>query len=158
MTRSEFLAGRLREVFLNGTWIANTNYREQLTGITMEQATTQVDHLNTIAKLTYHIHYYVKGLLELLQGGELTIHDKYSFDLPPITSESMWKVLVEEFLHDAEAFADRVEQLDDALLDQPFVQEKYGTYLRNIEGVIEHSYYHLGQIALLHKMLLQRSV
>lgn len=158
MTRSEFLAGRLREVFLTGTWIANTNYRQQLGAIPWQTGIARIQNLNTIAQLTFHIHYYVKGLLEVLKGGELTIHDKYSFDLPPITSESMWKVLVEEFLHDAEAFADRVEQLDDALLDQPFVQEKYGTYLRNIEGVIEHSYYHLGQIALLHKILLQRSV
>lgn len=28
-----------------------------------------------------------------------------------------------------------------------------GSYLRNIEGVIEHSYYHLGQISLIKKMI-----
>jgi len=30
--------------------------------------------------------------------------------------------------------------MEDSIFDQPFVDEKYGTYLRNIEGVIEHSY------------------
>jgi hypothetical protein len=45
--------------------------------------------------------------------------------------------------------------MEDALLDQPFVDEKYGSYLRNIEGVIEHSYYHLGQISLIRKMIIQ---
>jgi hypothetical protein len=34
-----------------------------------------------------------------------------------------------------------------------FVDEKYGTYLRNIEAMIEHSYYHLGQIVLIRKIL-----
>jgi hypothetical protein len=45
--------------------------------------------------------------------------------------------------------------MEDSAFDQPFVDEKYGTYLRNIEGVIEHSYYHLGQVSLLKKMVTQ---
>jgi hypothetical protein len=45
--------------------------------------------------------------------------------------------------------------MKDAIFDEPFVDEKYGTLLRNIEGVIEHSYYHLGQIALIRKMITQ---
>lgn len=38
-------------------------------------------------------------------------------------------------------------------LNLPFVNEKYGTYLRNIDGLIEHSYYHLGQITLIKKLI-----
>ena len=37
--------------------------------------------------------------------------------------------------------------------NEPFVDEKYGLYLRNIDGMIEHSYYHLGQISLINKLL-----
>ncbi|MCB0491064.1 MAG: hypothetical protein KDC93_01485 [Cyclobacteriaceae bacterium] len=33
--------------------------------------------------------------------------------------------------------------MDDTKLDAAFVDEKYGTYQQNIEGVIEHCYYHL---------------
>ncbi len=29
-----------------------------------------------------------------------------------------------------------------------------GDYLRNIDGMIEHSYYHLGQIVLIEKLIL----
>lgn len=53
-------------------------------------------------------------------------------------------------------FANQVEQMDETVLDQPFADEKYGTYLRNIEGVIEHSYYHLGQVSLIKKMVAQK--
>jgi hypothetical protein len=63
--------------------------------------------------------------------------------------------LVTTFLHNAETFASKVEQMEDTLFDQPFVDEKYGNYLRNIEGVIEHSYYHLGQVSLIRKMITQ---
>jgi len=40
-------------------------------------------------------------------------------------------------------------------LEETFVDEKYGNYLRNIEGIIEHGYYHLGQISLLKKMIVK---
>ena len=52
-----------------------------------------------------------------------------------------------------ERIADIVEQMEDRDFDEPFIDEKYGTMLRNIEGVIEHSYYHLGQISLVRKMV-----
>ena len=155
MTRKKTLANRLREVLLNGHWIANTNYKEQLVSVTWEQATKKIGSLNTIAALTYHINYYLSGLLNVFEGGELEIRDKYSIDLPPITSEDDWQQLVNEFLTNSERFATHIEQWEDKKLDEPFVDEKYGTYLRNVEGVIEHSYYHLGQISLIKKMISQ---
>ncbi|WP_251029870.1 MULTISPECIES: hypothetical protein [unclassified Pedobacter] len=91
MKRSEFIANRLREVLLNGYWIANTNYQEQLLSITWQQARHQVADLNTIAALTHHINYYLAGILNVFKGGLLDIKDQYSFDLPPIQSEMDWK-------------------------------------------------------------------
>lgn len=155
MKKTEFLATRLREVLLNGKWIANTNFKEQILGINWEQATKKVDSLNTIALLTFHLNYYLQGLLQVFNGGPLEIRDKYSFDLPEIKSESDWNKLVDTFLSNAELFASKVEQMDERILDQPFVDEKYGSYYRNIEGVIEHSYYHLGQVSLIRKMIVQ---
>jgi hypothetical protein len=48
--------------------------------------------------------------------------------------------------------------MEDYIFDKPFIDEKYGTFLRNIEGVIEHSYYHLGQISLIRKMITQNKL
>lgn len=153
MTKAQFLAGRLREVLLQGKWIANTNFQDQLSSVDWVQATTRIGNLNTIALLTFHINYYLQGLIQVFQGGPLDIRDQYSFDLPEIQSESDWHALVETFLSNAEQFARQVEQMDDARLDGAFVDEKYGSYWRNIEGVIEHSYYHLGQVSLIRKMV-----
>ena len=152
MTRNLLIANRLREVFLDGKWIANTNFQEQLSSIGWEQAIHKVGNLNTIALLTFHINYYLGGLLNVLNGGKLEIKDKYSFDLPEIKSEKDWSQLVSKFISNSEMFVSKVEQMEESMLDQPFVDEKYGTYLRNIEGVIEHSYYHLGQISLIRKL------
>ncbi|MDR3010731.1 MAG: DinB family protein [Sphingobacterium sp.] len=155
MERRIFIANRLREVLLNGHWIANTNYQEQLLDTTWEQAIFKINNLNTIAALTYHINYYLEGLLTAFERGKLEISDKYSFDVPVIASKADWDSLVNKFLKNAAAFADSITTFEEEQFDQPFIDEKYGSYLRNIEAVIEHSYYHLGQISLIKKMIIQ---
>lgn len=150
------LANRLREVLLDGKWIANTNLKEQITSISWEQAMERVENLNTIALLTFHINYYLKGVLNVFQGGSLEIKDKFSFDMPEILSETDWLHLVDEFVSNAEKFINHVENMDENLLAQPFVKEEYGSYLRNIEAQIEHSYYHLGQVTLIKKLITQK--
>jgi hypothetical protein len=149
------LASRLQEVLLNGKWIANTNFKEQIISISWEQAIEKVGNLNTVALLTFHVNYYIKGLLNVIEGGNLEIKDKFSFDMPEITSETDWLNLVNEFVSNAEKFINHVEKMDDNLLTQPFVKEEYGSYLRNIEALIEHSYYHLGQVSLIKKLISQ---
>ena len=155
MENSTQLASRFREVLLNGKWIANTNFRDQLSHVDWKQATTRIGSLNTIDALAYHINYYIAGILNVFEGGALEIRDKYSFDLPPIRSKEDWDNLLNGMWANAEKFAAHVERMPDEQLEEPFVDEKYGNYRRNIEGVIEHSYYHLGQVSLIRKMILE---
>lgn len=150
------LAKRFREVLLDGFWIANTNFKDQLSEVSWEQAVTKVDALNTIAMLTFHIDYYIAGIVNVFEGGDLEIKDKFSFDIPSIESQQQWEALLSKFWTDSERFAALLEQMPDSQLDEVFVDEKYGTYRRNIDGMIEHSYYHLGQITLIKKLLKSR--
>lgn len=154
MSTTSQLAKRFREVLLDGKWIANTNFKEQLSDITWEQVTAKIGSLNTIAMLTFHIDYYIAGLVNVFEGGDLEIKDKFSFDLPPIGSQQEWENVLNKLWQDSEKFAILLEQMPDSKLDEVFVDEKYGTYLRNIDGMIEHAYYHLGQITLIKKMIL----
>ncbi len=155
MENGNQLSARFKEVLLNGKWIANTNYNHILADLTWKQATTRIGSLNTIVALTFHINYYIAGVLTVFEGGPLSIRDKYSFNVQEIKSEKDWDNLLHELLENAEKFANYVEQMSAEKLEQTFVDEKYGTYRRNIEGIIEHSYYHLGQISLIKKMILE---
>ncbi len=155
MKKTVEIANRFREVIMDGTWIANTNFKHQLTGLDWKTATTQVGQLNTIALLAQHIHYYIKGINQVFRGGSLDISDQYSFDFPPITSQHQWEAFLLQFWEDAETFASCIESMPEEKLEEGFVDEKYGTYRRNIDGMIEHSYYHLGQISLVKKLLQQ---
>jgi len=152
MNSSTQLANRLRAVVLNGKWIANTNLQDQLRDLSLKQAVMKIEGLNTIAQLTFHINYYLSGVLQVFEGGDLEIRDKFSFDLPEMNSEQEWQNLKNDLFSNAEKFAAHVEQMSEDKLNGPFVVKKYGSFRDNIEGMIEHCYYHLGQMVLIVKM------
>lgn len=153
MKLSEYLADRLREVLTEGKWVVGTNFKEQIFDLEWNDAIKKIDDFNTIADLTFHIHYYISGVNNVFEGGSLDIRDKFSFDAPPIKSEEDWKSLVNRFCSDSEKFISLVENMTDEKLLSPFVVEKYGSFCRNIDVMIEHTYYHLGQIILIKKKL-----
>ena len=124
MNLTKQIAKQFREVHLNGTWVASTNLKDQLEGMDWKIATTKIASLNTIAALTFHINYYVAGLVKVFEGGPLDIRDKFSFDLPPIESQEDWDNLLSKTWKDGERFADLVEQMPDEQLGQGFVDEK----------------------------------
>ncbi len=99
------------------------------------------------------MNYYVSAILKVLQGEALNAHDKYSFDLPPIRSQQDWDDLLNRVWTEAETAAALIEQLPDSMLNETFTNEKYGNYFRNLHGLLEHTHYHLGQVALVKKMV-----
>ncbi len=151
MNLSTQLAKQFREVYFGGNWTWS-NMKENLGDVNWEEATTQVGSLNTILKLTYHIHYFVSVTLKVLEGGPLDGHDKFSFDHPFITTDRDWAAFLETVWANGEKFAALVEKLPEEQLWETFCDEKYGTYYRNIQGIIEHTHYHLGQIAIVKKL------
>jgi len=151
---SSLIAKHLRDVHGGGNWTA-VNLKDLLADITWQQATTPVGSCHTIAELVFHTNYFVAAVLRVLRGGPLDAHDRYSFDLPPIGSQQEWESLLNKTFTDAETCARLVEELPESRLEDDFVDGKYGSYYRNLFGIIEHTHYHLGQIALLRKMLAQ---
>ena len=154
MSLTAQIAKHFREVWFGKNW-TSVNLKETLAEVSWQQATAQVYSLNTIARLVFHINYYVSAVLKVFQGGPLDAHDKYSFDLPPINSQHDWEKLLDKMGRDAETLAGLIEQMPESKLWENLADEKYGTYYRNIHGIIEHTHYHLGQIALIKKILLQ---
>ncbi len=149
----ELLANRLKEVLTEGKWVIGTNFKEQIFDLEWREAIRKVDSLNSIADLTFHTSYYIEGMANVLEGGELEIRDKYSFDYPPVKSEQDWRNLVNKFCADSERFINLVENLTEEKLEEIFVDEQYGNYLRNVDAIIEHTYYHFGQVVILRKMI-----
>jgi len=151
------IAKHIRELFNGGSW-TGSNMRSVLTGITWEQAISRPHSFNSIAVLVFHTNYYLGALIRVLEGGKLEAHDKYSFDLPPIGSQKDWEELVNKTFREAELIAGLIENLPDEKLWDIVEQQKYGIFYRNLHGLIEHTYYHLGQMALIKKLVTENSI
>lgn len=152
MDTTRQLAQQLRQTFLGKNWTA-VSLEEAVSDISWQEANAQIYDLNTISKLFYHIGYYISGVLHFLEKGSLEIRDKYAFDHPPIDSEEDWEKLKAHTWKEVESLAQKIEETSPEKLSEVFVDEKYGNYFRNFLGIIEHSYYHLGQIVLIKKIL-----
>jgi hypothetical protein len=152
MTISQNIAKHFKEIYFGGNWTVS-DLKSQLTGVTWQQATQKIQNLNTLVALVFHIHYYVEIVNKVLAGESLQGSDKLSFNHPPINSESDWEEFLKSVFNEGEKFIQLVEQIPDAKLSETFFHEKYGSYYRNLHGVIEHAHYHLGQIALIKKLV-----
>jgi hypothetical protein len=152
MELAKLLAKHIWDVHFGGNW-TTSNLRDNLKDVTCQQATTKVDSLNTIATLVYHINYYVSAVTKVLEGEPLNSKDALSFQHPPFQSEKEWQAFLEKVWTDAEGFAGLIEKLPDSKLDEDFTDPKYGTYYGNLQGIIEHTHYHLGQIVVVKKMV-----
>lgn len=157
MNLSQQTAKHFSQVHFGGNW-TSVNLKDTLADVNWQQAVTKVSSFNTIAALVYHMNYYVSAVLKVLPGGALDASDKFSFDLSPIQSEADWKNLLHKTWDDAEKFASLLEQLPESSFGEIFTDEKYGTYYRNIHGIIEHIHYHLGQIVVIKKILTSNKI
>lgn len=146
------IAKHFREVYFGGNWTWS-NLTDVLAGITCAQANTKMHSFNTIVALTYHIHYYVQATIPVLEGGALNAHDKFAYDHPAVETEADWEALKATVFSDGHKLSALIEQLPETRLWDTMTDEKYGNYYRNLQGIIEHTHYHLGQIALLKKLV-----
>ena len=151
MNLTSQIAKQLRDVYFGGNW-TGVNLKETLADISREQATARFYSFHTIAALVFHMNYYVDAILKVLEGGPLDAHDRNSFDFPPVLSDEDWEKLMTKTWLDAESLIRQIEQLPVQKLQDDFSDGKYGSYYRNLHGVIEHIHYHLGQIVFLKKM------
>lgn len=155
-TFAPLIAKHIRDVHFGGNWTCS-NLEEILSDVTLDEALQQIYGLNSIATLTFHIHYYAVAITNVLEGLPLEAKDEYSFAHPSFENDSDWKEFVANVLTQADAFSRLAAKLKDEHLMIDFTDEKYGSYFRNLIGFVEHTHYHLGQISLIRKIIRAQS-
>ena len=147
------IAKQFREIYLDGKWVIGTNLKAELENTTWQDANKTVGKHNSIAALTFHLNYYLAGVQKVLDGGSLDIRDTYSFDMEVLDSHEKWNDLRNSIITNARNFASSIESIPPKSLKDNFVDPKYGTLERNLQVIIEHGYYHFGQIVMIRKIL-----
>ncbi|WP_224484049.1 DinB family protein [Robertkochia aurantiaca] len=156
MKLSVQFASHIRQVYFGGNWTASS-LKEITEELSLKEATTRIENLNTIAVLVYHLHYYLRIQLKVLQGAPLKGSDAESFKATPFNTEREWQDFMKQIFKEAEQFADLIENLPENRWQESFTDDKYGSYFRNIQGFLEHTHYHLGQLVILRKMIANKT-
>lgn len=146
------LARHFRQAYTGGSF-SERYLAAELRALDHRQATTSVRGANTVAALAYHLHFYVAGMQSALTGGELDTRDNASWDTPAVETEAAWRDVIDATLTTGEAFAKTLETLSEDALHEPFYAPTNSSTLVNALGVLEHVYYHLGQVVLLRREL-----
>lgn len=152
METSAHLATHIKNVYYGGNWTVS-NFKEILEDVSWQEATTQVYGCNTIATLVFHTSYFLHVINRVLDGGPLDGSDKLSFNHPPINNNQDWEAQIQDALTAANTMSILTAKVPNTTLWQDFSDSKYGNYFRNIQGIIEHCHYHLGQIAIIKKIV-----
>jgi len=122
-----------------------------LDGITAAQAVARpLSEAHSIWELVFHIAAWERAGLRRLSGDPADLSDVE--DWPPVsdTTEQAWEQTRKTIQEGHDEFQDAISKLDDSRLDQRVVGSPatvYGT----LHGIIQHTLYHAGQIALLKK-------
>jgi Protein of unknown function (DUF1572) len=154
MSLTKEIARHLREIHFGGNW-TGPSFKDSLSGVTWEQAATQIYSCNSIAILVYHMNFYLNVVSLRLQDKSVEFKHRDGFEGSPITSEQEWRDLLQKTWTDAEDFANLIEQFPEHKLWEN-ISDEQGNYYKNIHGVVEHNHYHLGQIVLLKKILKEK--
>jgi hypothetical protein len=152
MSISKEVARHLRELFIGDNWTWSC-MKDALSTTTWKTAVRRpIRNGNNIAMLVYHMNFYLNVVYLRFTEDKHGFEYDESFNVPEIRSEADWQALVAKTWADMEALAVVIENLPDEKLLDP-ISPVHGSNYKNFHGMIEHCYYHLGQIVLLKKMI-----
>jgi hypothetical protein len=84
------IARHLRGVHVGKNY-TGANLKDIIEDVSLREANTKIDSLNTIGALVFHINYYTNIVLKVMEGGPLEGHDKFSYDAPELKTQEDWE-------------------------------------------------------------------
>jgi hypothetical protein len=147
------IADQLRRAFAGDAW-HGPPLRDLLAGVTAEQALSRpVPSAHSIWELVLHISLYVQIALESAQGVCMPRLFGTEKDWPAAENGgAAWDRAQDQLFERMEQLALAIERAGDPALQEPVPGRTYDFYYL-FHGIVQHSLYHAGQIALLKKAL-----
>ena len=146
------IADQLRRAFTGDPWHGSP-LRDLLAGVSAEQAGIRpLPSAHTIWELVLHIEIYVNAAIEAMQGIPMPRLFGTEQDWPGVvdSSTTVWSEAVDRLFRSADWLADAIERFTDAPLQDTVPGRDYDFYYL-FHGIVQHSLYHGGQIAMLKK-------
>jgi uncharacterized damage-inducible protein DinB len=151
------ISDQLRRAFHGEAW-HGPSVGEALAGITTEQAAAHpAGQVHSIWELVLHIRTWTHAAAESTRGALMppSVNDlPPEQDWPPVKEKTRtaWSSALQQMFRAAEDLGNALETFGDARLHEKVPGRSYNFYFL-FHGVVQHSLYHAGQIALLKKMV-----
>jgi len=149
------IADQLRRAFRGDAW-HGPSLLDLLAEITPEQARARpMRSVHSIWELVLHIDIYLQVGFDATQGTPMPKLYGTERDWPALTADSAeaWFDAQDRLFQNAEKLAQAIEKFDEAKLRDIAPGRSYDFYYL-FHGIVQHSLYHAGQIAILKKAIL----
>ena len=153
MTETHRINSQLKRAYQGEAW-HGPSLRELLAEVSHTQAARKpVPDAHGIWELVEHIIAWEEIVRRRLAGEVVTdVPDEINFPAINDASEAAWQATLQRLAISNQALRDGIKECDDAKLEALVPGQEYTNYFM-LHGVIQHTLYHAGQIALLKKMV-----
>ena len=152
MTEVERILDQSQRAFEGEAW-HGPSLMTILEGITAPQAAARpLSAAHSIWELVFHIAAWERAGLRRLGGDPANLSDAEDWPTVADTSDVAWEQTRKTLQEGHDEFQDAISKLNDGGLDRRVVGSRatvYGT----LHGIIQHTLYHAGQIAILKKAI-----
>ena len=155
MTEVERITDQLKRAFLGEAWHGPA-VEEILQDVTAQQAAARpVGGAHSIWELALHIAAWQRAGVRRLAGDRAQLSDAENFPAVTDTNEQAWELTRKVLRQSYEELTDAISGLDESRLDQPIIEGMSSIYV-TLHGIIQHTLYHAGQMAILKKAIGER--
>lgn len=155
MTEIERIADQLKRAFAGEAWHGRA-VAEILQDVTAQQAAAHpLDGAHSIWELALHIAAWQRAGSGRLAGDRAQLSDAENFPAVTDTNEQAWEETKQALRQSYEELSEAISRLDESQLDQPIIKGMSSVYV-TLHGIVQHTLYHAGQIAILKKAVCAR--
>jgi uncharacterized damage-inducible protein DinB len=152
MREAERIAEQFRRAHEGEAW-HGPSLKELLQDVTAEQSEARpVAGAHSIRELVLHIAAWERVARRRLAGEAAQIYNTPEDWPAAASSEEAWREALRALGEENAKLREAILRLDDSKLDEPIHEGMSSVYV-TLHGVVQHSLYHAGQIAVLKKAL-----
>lgn len=151
MTQVQRILDHYDRVMNGDAWHSDSIW-QVLAGLSPEKAAARpFANAHSIWEIVGHMTFWENVAAKRLGGWRAGLEEERNFPAAPSDATAAnWQKTLDQFRASNQSFRQALEKLDSARLDELSAAGKR-SYYEEAHGLIEHSVYHAGQIALLSK-------
>lgn len=150
MKETERISELFEKIYHGDSWIGET-LMGTLETISAETAAKKTNPWNSIWEITNHIISWRENVLQRVQGSIKNAPPDNYFTAVKYQSEQAWQNTLQNLKNSQENWIGFLKKMNEADLEKIY-PDNNASYYHNIQGIVQHDAYHLGQIILLAKM------